>query len=131
MPQSLPKPGVFRHNSSSTTLGRFELALKVADVNVSLAFYRKLGFQWAGGDTKDGIVVVQNGACRIALFQGYLAENLLNFVGGDVSTIAGQLQAAGVEFTKPPFTDATGKTTALLRDPDGNAIYLGFYPDKD
>lgn len=131
MPQSQPKPGVFRHNGSSTTLGRFELVLKVADVNVSFAFYTKLGFQWAGGDIKDGVVVVQNGACRIALYQGHLSENLLNFLGGDVSIIAGQLEAAGVEFTKPPFTDAAGKTTALLRDPDGNAIYLGLYPGED
>ena len=53
MPQSLPKPGVFRHNGSSTTLGRFELALKVADVNVSLAFcIRKLGFHRVDGASK-------------------------------------------------------------------------------
>ena len=130
MPQSLPKPGL-PYSGASTTLGRFELALKVADVNVSLAFYTKLGFHRVDGDPKDRIIVVQNGACRIALYQGHLAENFLTFRGGDVSTITGQLQAAGVDFTKPPFTNATGETSALLHDPDGNAIYFGSNPGED
>ena len=132
MPQSLPKPGPpSQHSKVTTTLGRFEIALKVANLSVSLAFYLKLGFILVEGNTKDGLLVVQNGVCRIALYQGRLAENLLNFHSGDVSSIAERLQATGVEFTKPPFTNATGETTALLHDPDGNAIYLGSYPGKD
>jgi len=132
-PQDLPKPGPARHIGTlkgSTTLGHFELALKVADVSVSLAFYLKLGFHLAEGNSKDGVVVVQNGVCRIALYQGRLAENSLNFRGEDVSVITEQLQASGVEFTKPPFTDAKGGTAALLHDPDGNAIYLGSDPGE-
>jgi hypothetical protein len=130
-PQDLPKPGPPRHIGSLkiwTTLGRFELALKVADVSVSLAFYMKLGFHCAGGDPKDGVVFVQNGDCRIALHQGQITENSLNFRGKDVSVIAGQLQAAGVEFAKPPFTGPDGGTALLVHDPDGNAIYLDSHP---
>jgi len=133
-PQDLPKPGPPQHIGKlkgATTLGHFELALKVADLSVSLAFYLKLGFIPIERNPKDGVVVVQNGVCRIALCQGHLTENLLNFRGGDISVIAEQLQETGVEFTKPPVTDAKGGTTALLHDPDGNAIYLGSYPHKD
>ena len=132
-PQDLPKPGPPRHIGSLkiwTTLGRFELALKVADVNVSLAFYMKLGFHCAGGDPKNGVVVVQNGTCRIALHQEHITENSLNFRGKDVSVIAGELQAAGVEFTKPLFTGPDGGTALLVHDPDGNAIYLDSHPGE-
>ena len=133
-PQDQPKPGPPQHIGRlkvSTTLGHFELALKVADVSVSLAFYMKLGFHCVGGDPKDGVVFVQNGTCRIALYQGHITENSLNFRGGDISVISGQLQAAGVEFTKPLFTGPDGGTAVLLHDPDGNAIYIGSYPGED
>ena len=70
-------------------LGRFELCLQVADIRLSLDFYARLGFLIDGG-VEQGVVVIRNGDCRIGLHQGYIAENLLNFRGGDIAEIGRQ-----------------------------------------
>jgi ATP-dependent Clp protease ATP-binding subunit ClpC len=62
-----------------TTLGSFQLALNVAHLAASFAFYSKLGFVAVAGEQTDRAIVMQNGLCRIALYQGYIAENRLNF----------------------------------------------------
>jgi catechol 2,3-dioxygenase-like lactoylglutathione lyase family enzyme len=111
-------------------LGRFELCLQVADVDRSLSFYTRLGFQLIDGSMNEGAAVIQNGNCRIGLYQGHIAENLLNFRGGDIAAIATHAQAQGLDFEKPPFSGDDGSIAALLRDPDGNAIYLVSHPDE-
>lgn len=78
-------------------LGRFELCLNVADLAVSLAFYTKLGFHRVAGKEGLGVVVVQSGDCRIGLYAGHIAENLLNFRGGNIPDLAEQVRARGVE----------------------------------
>lgn len=111
-------------------LGRFELCLQVADVRRSLDFYSKLGFQAVGGDLDQGVIVVENGDCRLGLYQQYIAENLLSFRGGDIEEIARTAHGHRLEFEKQPFTASDGTTAALLRDPDGNAIYLIAHPGE-
>jgi catechol 2,3-dioxygenase-like lactoylglutathione lyase family enzyme len=113
-----------------TQLGHYELSLKVADIDASLAFYISLGFHAAGGSKSDGIAVVGSGLCRIALYESRIAQNLLYFHGGDLFAIAAKVQAAGMSFEKPPLTGPDGYMAALLRDPDGNAIYLLSHPSE-
>ena len=106
-------------------LGDFEITLNVKDIGRSLAFYQALGFQVIHDEREHGIARVRNGACRIALYQGYGEEPLLlNFREGDVEAIAKRVQARGLAFETPPFTGDDGGVGALIRDPDGNGIYL-------
>ena len=102
----------------------FEIALRVADINASLAFYTRLGFVEIGGNRAEQFVVLGNGTCRLALYESQLPENMLKIRGLDVSQIAVRLQAAGIALEKAPFTASDGSTAAVLRDPDGNAVYL-------
>lgn len=114
----------------TTMLGNFRLALKVVDLEASLAFYTRLGFVQVEGSHEVGEVVLANGPCRLALHQGHTAENQLIFRGGNIANIAARLEAAGISFEKPPSTAPDGRTIALFRDPDGNAIYLVSHPDE-
>jgi catechol 2,3-dioxygenase-like lactoylglutathione lyase family enzyme len=111
-------------------LGRFELCLRVADIQRSLDFYTKLGFYPIVGDVEQRVIVIRNGDCRIGLYQGHIAENLLNFRGGDIVQFAEQARLQGLEFEKPPFSGDDGGMAALLRDPDGNAVYLVSHPGE-
>jgi catechol 2,3-dioxygenase-like lactoylglutathione lyase family enzyme len=111
-------------------LGRFELALNVADLNASLTFYRRLGFNQIDGSEESGVAVIQSGNCRIALYKGYIAENLINFRGGDIPAIAERAKTEGLTFEKEPFSGPDGGMGALIRDPDGNAVYFVSHPDE-
>jgi len=111
-------------------LGRFELCLDVADIRRSLDFYEKLGFRQVAGDVEERNVVLQKGDCRLALYQGYIKGNLLNFRGGDVFAIAAALKQQGLAFKKEAFTAEDGSAGALLEDPDGNEIYFVSHPGE-
>ena len=104
-------------------LGWYELSLDVKDVERSSDFYAKLGFQLVGGAPEDGAATVQRGNCRIGLYQGLSPETTLLFRQGDVEAIAADLTAKGLIFERGPASDAKG-VGALLRDPDGMAIYF-------
>ena len=110
--------------------GRFELCLDVADLGASLSFYRKLGFTLVSGSAASRVAVVKWGNCRVGLYQGYLQENLINFRGGDIPAIAEHARAAGLSFEKEPFSGPDGSMAALVRDPDGNAIYFVSHPNE-
>lgn len=111
-------------------LGRFELALNVADLTASLNFYQKLGFHQIDGSEESGAVVIQSGECRIALYAGHIAENLINFRGGNIPAIAEKARTEGLTFEKEPFFGADGGMGALIRDPDGNAVYFVSHPNE-
>lgn len=111
-------------------LGRFELCLQVSDISLSLDFYTKLDFHLIDGSVEEGVVVIRNGDCRIGLYQGHITENLLNFRGGDIAEIGRQAETLGLKFEKPPFSASDGSMGALLRDPDGNAVYLVSHPGE-
>lgn len=111
------------------TLGWFELCLKVADITRSVAFYQKLGFRQTGGTIGEKCVVMQYGSCRLALYEGYLENNMLNFRGGDVMEIAQLLEERGITARRPPSEDEEGNQSLLVQDPDGNEIYFVQNPD--
>lgn len=111
-------------------IGRFELCLVVADLESSLGFYEKLGFSVAGGNPAEGWLIITNGDCRLGLYQGHIRANMLNFRGGDVFIIARELQRRGVRLESGPEIEADGSAGAVLRDPDGNLVYLNTHPDE-
>lgn len=111
-------------------LGRFELCLKAANLDASVSFYLKLGFTQVGGNRSIGVIVLESGNCRIGLYEGHIAENLLNFRGGDIPALAERVRAEGLAFEKEPFAGPDGSMAALLRDPGGNAVYFVSHSDE-
>jgi catechol 2,3-dioxygenase-like lactoylglutathione lyase family enzyme len=105
-------------------LGWFEVGLNVREIAQSLAFYRTLGFEVVDGKAETRSMILQKGDCRIALYQGFGGDPLyLQFCQGDVARIARELTGKGLRFEKGPGNDDAG-ASALLRDPDGNALFF-------
>lgn len=111
-------------------LGWLEICLKVADLQKSIDFYRKLDFITIGADMEQGWAVMENEACRIALYQGHIEKNLLNFRGGDVYQIAERLKERGLEMAVDATPEPDGSVGAVIVDPDGNVIYFNTHPDE-
>jgi catechol 2,3-dioxygenase-like lactoylglutathione lyase family enzyme len=111
-------------------LGQFELDLNVTDLKASRSFYERLGFRVVKESEDLGVAVLENGPCRIGLYQGHIAENLLNFRDGDIPAIVRQARSAGLVPEREVFDPEHGSEAALFRDPDGNAIYLVSHPDE-
>ncbi len=117
--------------SNSFILGRFEYCLNVVDLARSLEFYKKLGFIEKGGDKEDGWVILQHSNLTLALYQGHIPGNVLNFRGADIYKIAQELKARGVVFSEDAREEEDGSVGALLEDPDGNIIYFNTFPGEE
>ena len=115
---------------SEIPLGWFELCLNVKDIAGSVAFYHKLGFRQTGGSIGERFVVMQYDGCRIALYQGYLENNLLNFRGGNVMEIERRLEERGIATKGPLSEDEEGNQSLLIEDPDGNRVYFVHHPGE-
>ena len=120
-------------------LGWLETSFVVADVERTSAWYQKLGFRVVDTADEGKCHTLEAGDCRIALFQGILdpAETQLIFWNGDVEACAEKLAAAGANILRrPPHAPAVeatpkglikapnGDASIMVRDPDGQAIYL-------
>jgi catechol 2,3-dioxygenase-like lactoylglutathione lyase family enzyme len=105
-------------------LGTFSVSLTVSDIDASLAFYRKLGFEVHDGNKAEGWLILQNGAANIGIFQGMFEKNILTFNPTDVRAIQTELDAAGVELVDRADPGTTGPAFVTLTDPDGNSILL-------
>lgn len=105
-------------------LGTFSLSLTVKDIELSQAFYEKLGFAAIDGDVAEKWLILKNGSTHIGLFQGMFEENVLTFNPPDVRAVQKELKAAGVTFMLEADEASEGAAHAMLADPDGNAILL-------
>jgi catechol 2,3-dioxygenase-like lactoylglutathione lyase family enzyme len=117
-------------------LGAFSLSLNVKDIEVSKAFYEKLGFNVFGGDIKQNWLIMKNGEHVIGLFQGMFEKNILTFNPGwdqdgntldsftDVRDIQRELKAQGVKFESEADESTTGPASFIIVDPDGNPILV-------
>ena len=117
-------------------LGAFSISLAVKDIQVSKAFYEKLGFKAFGGDISQNWLILKNGEHVIGLFQGMFAQNILTFNPGwdqnaqkleaftDVRDLQRRLKAQGVEFASEADENTTGPASFMLIDPDGNPILV-------
>jgi lactoylglutathione lyase len=117
-------------------LGSFSVSLTVKDINVSKAFYEKLGFKELGGDISQNWIILKNGDHVIGLFQGMFDKNTLTFNPGwdqnaqqldsftDVRELQRQLKSQGIELISEADENTTGPASITMLDPDGNPILI-------
>jgi catechol 2,3-dioxygenase-like lactoylglutathione lyase family enzyme len=129
-------PGVEGRRPGQVDLGAFSVSLAVADLDASLGFYKKLGFEVTGGDAEQGWLILKNGEIILGLFHGMFDRNILTFNPGltnrmerlasftDVRDIQAELVAAGLTLDGQVEPDTTGAGSITLTDPDGNPILI-------
>lgn len=117
-------------------LGAFSISLAVKDIEVSKAFYEKLGFEEFGGDIAQNWLIMKNGPHVIGLFQGMFEQNILTFNPGwdqdaqelesftDVRELQRQLKDKGLTFASEAGEETTGPASFVIVDPDGNPILV-------
>ena len=118
------------------TLGAFSMSLAVKDLEVSKAFYEKLGFSAYAGTEDMKYLIMKNGNAIIGLFQGMFENNILTFNPGwdenaqkldafdDVRDIQKRLKANGVTLTTEADETSSGPASFVVKDPDGNTILI-------
>lgn len=117
-------------------LGAFSISLTVKDINASVAFYKKLGFENLGGELAQNWVILKNGTTVIGLFQGMFDKNMLTFNPGwdqnaqpvsaftDVRALQKQLKSEGIEMLTQADENSSGPASFVVADPDGNPILV-------
>lgn len=117
-------------------LGAFSISLAVKDIQVSKAFYEKLGFRSFAGNIAENWLVLKNGEHVIGLFQGMFDRNILTFNPGwdqnaqeletytDVRELQRQLKAQGLTLASEADEKTTGPASLTVVDPDGNLILI-------
>ena len=117
-------------------LGAFSISLAVKDIEVSRAFYEKLGFSIFGGDASQHWLIMKNGDHAIGLFQGMFEKNTLTINPGwdrnarkiesftDVRDLQRHLKAQGGELVMEADESTTGPASFVVLDPDGNPILV-------
>lgn len=117
-------------------LGNFSVSLAVKDIELSRAFYEKLGFAVWGGDQTQNWLILKNGSAFIGLFQGMFEHNILTFNPGwdadakqlpeftDVRDLQRNLKAQGVQLLTEADEDTSGPASFMVEDPDGNQILV-------
>jgi predicted lactoylglutathione lyase len=117
-------------------LGTLSLSLAVKEIEVSRAFYEKLGFITVGGDASQNWLIIRNNQHTIGLFQGMFEKNVITFNPGwdaqceplesftDIRDIQKRLKASGVDLLEEVIESTTGPASCMLFDPDGNPILI-------
>lgn len=116
-------------------LGVFSISLTVKDLDVSRAFYEKLGFEVTGGAPEQNYLIMVNETCVIGLFLGMFDKNILTFNPGwggphlqlesftDVRELCRAAKAAGLEVGDNNVEESeSGPAYFTLTDPDGNPL---------
>ncbi len=117
-------------------LGNFSVSLAVKDIQLSRAFYEKLGFTVWGGNQEQNWLILKNGSTVIGLFQGMFEHNILTFNPGwdsdakrlpeftDIRDLQRGLKAQGVRLLSEADETTSGPASFMVADPDGNQILL-------
>jgi lactoylglutathione lyase len=117
-------------------LGAFSVSLAVSDLDLSEAFYNKLGFSRIGGDPEANYLILQNDTTTIGLFQGMFDKNIMTFNPGwdescetldsfmDVRDLQRNLEEVGLEMSVRADPDGAGPASFVIEDPDGNPILI-------
>lgn len=114
-------------------LGQFSVSLPVADMDKSLSFYEKLGFEIIdGGHMNEGFPdgddtkwrILRTGGVVIGLFQGMFPDTIMTFNPLDVRRIQKHLKSEGIELIKEADETTEGPESIIFNDPDGNQIML-------
>ena len=117
-------------------LGAFSVSLAVKDLEVSKAFYQKLGFRVFAGEAAQNWLIMKNGDHLIGLFQGMFEKNILTFNPGwdqqsnnldtftDVRELQRQLRDQGVAVEVEADESGEGPASFMVIDPDGNPVFV-------
>ena len=117
-------------------LGAFSISLTVKDLQKSIDFYAKLGFENFGGHSDQGWCILKNGDHIIGLFQGMFDKNILTFNPGwdqdaqplesfdDVRELQKKLRSEGVTLLQEADESGSGPASFVVEDPDGNPILV-------
>jgi len=117
-------------------LGNFSVSLAVKNLDQSMAFYTKLGFEKLHGEETQGWVILRNEQCTIGLFQGMFEKNIMTFNPGwdsdgntlsefdDVRELQKRLKGQGIALTVEAEPESTGPASIVIEDPDGNQILI-------
>ena len=117
-------------------LGLFSLSLSVKDLNLSIDFYQKIGFEIFHDQRQHNWVIMKNGDSVIGLFSGMFDVNIMTFNPGwdanaeqlaeydDVRTLQSTIKQRGISLEKEADADGQGPASFVLKDPDGNVILI-------
>ncbi|MEQ6125107.1 VOC family protein [Pseudotenacibaculum sp. MALMAid0570] len=117
-------------------LGAFSMSLNVKDIQASKEFYEALGFHVFAGKVERNYLIMKNGNALIGLFQGMFQQNILTFNPGwdenaqkldsftDVREIQKHLKENGIKLQKEADESTSGPASAVVLDPDGNAVLI-------
>lgn len=117
-------------------LGAFSMSLNVKDLQVSKAFYEKLGFKALGGNEEMNYLIMKNENAIIGLFQGMFEDNILTFNPGwdenaqtlenynDVREIEKSLKESDIVLEQEVKKETQGPGSLIVKDPDGNVILI-------
>ena len=117
-------------------LGTFSVSLSVKDIEVSKAFYEKLGYAVFHGDIDQNWLIMKNETSTIGLFQGMFEKNILTFNPGwdsnantldtftDIRELQKNLKDKGLELIREVDKNTSGPGSLTLLDPDGNPILI-------
>jgi len=111
-------------------IGYIELCLNVKDLQKSLDFYHKLGFEDVSVFLKEKWAILQYSENILGLFEGHIQENCLNFRGGNVKKLIEEFDHLGIPFESVPVLNDDGSGSAFLRDPDGNLLFFDTAPEE-
>lgn len=118
------------------SIGAFSLSLTVSNIEASLEFYQKLGFEKFHGDINQKWLILQNGDCTIGLFEGMFDKNIMTFNPGwdndaqevnpfkDIRVLQKELKEKGIEITDEVDEQTEGPGSFFITDPDGNQILI-------
>ncbi len=120
------KPSVKTDKTAYQELKTYSISLNVKDIKTSYEFYQKLGFEtMIGGGLEQGWIIVENGHCKLGLFQGLFPKNTITFNPENGRQVLETLKSNGIE---PSFTmgfdKEEGPCTISIVDPDGNPILI-------
>lgn len=137
-----PEPARQEKEDEVVQLGNFSVSLSVKDIEVSKAFYEKLGFRQVAGELEQRWVILQSGSTKIGLFQGLFERNSLTFNPGwdsdgepltdfqDVRELQRILKQRGLELQAEADEASDGPAYLALVDPDGNPILVDQHVPK-
>ena len=111
-------------------LGEYTACLNVQDLERSIRFYQKLGFEMVEDQRHENWAVLKHNNLFLSLYQGHIQQNLINFRGGDIEAIAHEIAARGIDFSLPGAEHPDGSWSAEVCDPDGNKIFFNTFPSE-
>lgn len=138
---TIPLPDGQELDQRRLDLGNFSWCLSCKELSTTANFYSKLGFQSSGGMPSQGWQILARAdhqptpkrrvqTVHLSLFQGMIPEDTLNFRGGNVSEIADQLAAQGIDLKDGVKVAEDGGESLLITDPDGRPVFFDTTPPE-